>query len=162
MPAPCTTDWPAVRATAIALNSIKEAAELHKVSYDAAKMRASREAWPVGRRPAKAVQSAEEVNQAQLAKINPKSVTSVTSTADALTSVLVNDERETRMSLSKATRKAARAVEGLPGVQVFGKARSLKDLVSSAAQLHGWGERGGEGGPDINILSIGGNVNLGK
>jgi hypothetical protein len=161
MPAPSTTDWPAVKATAIARNSIKEAAALHNVPYDAAKQRACREKWPVGRRLGKAVQEAKSLEQAQLVKVNPSAVTSVTSTADALVTALAEDNRETRMSLSSATRKAARSLQGMPGGDIVNGARKLKDVVSSAGIIHGWNESGNDQGADMLILSIGGNVNLG-
>ena len=162
MPAPCTTDWPAIRATAIALNSIKEAAARHSVPYTAAKKRASREQWPVGRRPARAVQEAKQLEQAQLAKVSPKSVTTVTSTADALESSLAENNEETRMSLSIAARNGARALAKMPGEDVVRKSGNFKDITTAAGHLHGWGNRENDAACATFVLSIGGNVNLGK
>jgi hypothetical protein len=162
MPAPCTSaeGWEAVKATAIARNSIKEAAGLHNVPYAAAKQRASREKWPVGRRPAKNVQQAKQVDQQQLAKISHKSVTTVTSTADALSKALEEDNRETRLSLSVATRKAAKTFRKMPGGDIIGAAQNLKHVVSSASQIHSWDEGGTSPGLTLNFLSLSGDMGI--
>jgi hypothetical protein len=157
MPPPCTNDWEAVKATAIARNSIKEAAKLHNVPYTAAKKRASREKWPVGRRPAKAVREAKAFNQGQLVKANPRAVSCVTSTADALVIALENDSQETRLDLSKAARKAAKAFRTMQGRAVISEAQNLKHVVNSASQLHGWEERPMVG-VNLQILNVNGSM----
>lgn len=48
MPAPLIADWPQVRQDAIALNSLKAAADAHRLPYRAVQVRAHREDWPVG------------------------------------------------------------------------------------------------------------------
>ncbi len=141
MPAPCTSDWPAVKATAIARNSIKEAAELHSVSYEAAKQRASREAWPVGRRPAKAAEQAKQVAHAQLVKVSPSAVASVTSASDAIATAIAQDGRNTKLDLAKAARKAAGTLRDLPGEAIVEKAQQMRHVASTAALLHGWEEK---------------------
>ncbi len=164
MPAPSTTDWPAVKATAIARNSLKEAAALHNVPHGAVRQRACREKWPVGRRLGKAVQEAKQIDQQQLAKINPKSVTSVTSTADALVTALADDSKATRAALATTARIGsehfAEEARKTPGV-VMDRAKNFQQLTSAAGMIGGWGERGQDQAGDMLILSIGGNVNLG-
>ena len=122
MPAPSTDDWPAVQATATRLNDIKRAAELHGVSYTAARMRASREKWFVGRRPAVIVQQAKEASREQLAKVSPGVVTSVTSASDALVQEMAENHRETRLGLSKWTRKSAQQLASHPDPLEAGQA----------------------------------------
>jgi hypothetical protein len=84
MPAAIHADWSQVRDTAVALQSIKLAAQEHGVPYEAARMRASREKWPVGQRLAKVITDAKQVHASAVAKANPNAVTSVTSTSDVL------------------------------------------------------------------------------
>ena len=157
MPPPCTDNWEAVKATAIARNSIKEAADLHSVPYSAAKMRASREKWPVGQRTAKAVENARQANREQLAKVSPSSVTAVTSTSDALVTALVEDEKQTKHDLSKATRKAAGTLKRMPGAELVSEAQNLKHVAGTAALLHGW-EKGQQVGISLNVLNVAGGM----
>jgi hypothetical protein len=138
MPAALTVDWPAVKATAIALNSIKIAAERHGVTYEAARMRASRESWLVGRRPAKAAAEAKAVVQAQLEKVSPGAVTSVTSTADALATTLADENQRTRAGFSRAAVKVAEKAAKMDPEEILERARSLKDVAHVAGQVHGW------------------------
>jgi NADH dehydrogenase/NADH:ubiquinone oxidoreductase subunit G len=149
-----------VKVTAIARGSLKEAASLHKVPYSAVKMRASREKWPVGRRTAQAVQQAREVEQTQLAKISPQSVTRVTSTADALVTALAEDSSETRHDLSKAARKAASKLREMPGAEILSSAQDMKHVANTASMLHGWAEQGRA--PVCNINLWGGSAMVEK
>jgi hypothetical protein len=80
----------------------------------------------------------------------------------SLTTALADDERDTRLSLSAAGRKAARHVRGLSGGDIFDAARKFKDLTGGVSQIHNWGDRGQDQGGDTLVLSIGGNVNLGE
>lgn len=143
MPPPSTSDWPAVKATAIARNSIKEAADLHSVPYTAAKMRASREKWPVGQRTAQAVEKAKQANREQLAKVSPASVTAVTSTSDALVTALAEDSQATRIGFSKAGRKAAEHLATLAPQVLVDKdtAQSAKHWHGVASGTHAWDEK---------------------
>lgn len=150
MPPPSTDNWEAVKATAIALNSIKLAAEQHGVGYEAARQQASREKWPVGRRPAKAAKEAQQFAHAQLVKVSPRAVTSVTSTADALSNVLAEDSRETRISLSKAARQLAKKGETAD----LSEAGDVLQVGKLAALTHEWQQPGGSS-LVINVALIG-------
>ena len=155
MPAPISADWPAIRDTAVALQSIKLAAEKHGVPYPAARTRASREAWPVGRRISLALSTAKAAHAQAIQKANPKAVTSATSTSDALVEALSEDNMETRISLSRGIRKAAETIGKYKGTTILSNARKVKDIVSSAAQVHGWEAKQGTGAVTLNQLTIG-------
>jgi hypothetical protein len=144
MPAALTVDWSAVKATAVALNSIKRAAEQHGVTYEAARVRACRETWPVGRRPAKAVQQAKAVEQAQLVKVTPEAVTSVTSTADALSTALAEDSNATKTGFSRMARRVAEAAAGYQAPKALKNSRALRDVATIAGQVHGWDAKTGD------------------
>src|SRR5882724_6152636 len=104
MPQPIATQdqWNQVRDTAVACGSIKEAAGVHGVSYQAAKQRAKREAWPVARRLHKAIVQARAAASRSLEAATGR-VTSVTSTPGALVSIMAEHEQKTKLSLSKAS-----------------------------------------------------------
>jgi hypothetical protein len=153
MPPPCTDDWNAVKNTAIALNSIKEAASLHNVPYKAAKMRASREKWPVGHRTAKIVAEAVQVKREQLAKINPASVTAVTSTSDALETALIEDGKATRKAFSKATRKFAEHVAKLKPSMAVARSIAVKNWTGVGSTVYNWGTGQLGGSINLNILT---------
>ena len=150
MPTPCTSSegWEAVKATAIARGSLKEAAALHGLPYSAAKQRAWRERWPVGRRLAQAVLDAKEAEQRRLALLNPQSVTHVTSSSEALIVGLANDRETSRAHLGQYSAKAAKAVALDP--DPLSVTRQARDISSIAASL--WPERN-DPGISIQILN---------
>lgn len=128
MPAAITADWEAVKTTAIALNSIKDASEQHQVSYKAAKMRASRESWPVGQRLAKNVVQVKQELANGIQKANPNQVTTVTSSANALVNHFLQTKQKSRTNLAKYV---------LNGSKIAARSRSplsdagkVKDLAS--------------------------------
>src|SRR5262249_4708300 len=71
--------------------------------------------------------------------------------ADVLSELLAEDSRETRIGLSTATRKASVTLAECDGDEVVYVAAKLKDVVSSAAQLHGWNQ---PAGVNVNIANI--------
>lgn len=160
MPPPCTDDWNAVRNTAVALNSIKEAARLHNVPYEAARMRASREKWPVGHRTAKAIADAVQVNRDQLAKVSPSSVTAVTTTSDALVSQLKEHGESTKINLAKVAKNASEVLLKKKGNALLKQHQAFKNFVSGSGQLHDWGTGSAGAGFTLNVLSIGGDMSL--
>src|SRR5260370_38294239 len=108
MPQPIATQdqWNQVRDTAVACGSIKEAAAVHGVSYQAAKQRAKREAWPVARRLNKAKVQARAAASRSL-EAATGCVTSVTSTPNALVAILSERKDRTKLGLTKYAPEAA-------------------------------------------------------
>jgi hypothetical protein len=133
-----------VRDTAVACGSIKEAATVHGVSYGAAKERAHREQWPVARRLSKAVAAAKAA-ASQAVTVTTGRVTSVTSTPDALVSIMAEHEQKTKLSLSKATMNMAQQAEEAPLEQ----APHLHKVAQTAGIVHYW-----EGRKDPGILNV--------
>src|SRR5262249_27880247 len=66
-------------------------------------------------------------------------------TAESLEQRLKHDAEATRIGLSTATRKASASLAEREGDEVVYVAAKLKDVVSSAAQLHGWNQ------PAVNV-----------
>lgn len=147
MPAAITADWEAVRDTAVALQSIKLAAEKHEVPYEAARMRASREAWPVGRRLAKALAAAKQAHSKAIVAANPKAVASVTSTSDALISTLADRKDKSALHLSKyvvdASQRGANSNGQLELADDLNKVASIRSKV--------WPEEKQAGGFTLNL-----------
>lgn len=152
MPGPCIDDWSAVRDTAVARQSITEAAKIHGVSPEAARQRARRENWPVGRRPAKALAQAKAVHSAAIAVTG--GVTSVT-TSDALASVMAEDERQTKLMASKAV---TRRVTRLADTDDPADAQDLHTLVRSGAILYKWQADEGKAQVIVNLGFFTGDV----
>jgi hypothetical protein len=65
-------------------------------------------------------------------------VVGVVTPAESLQERLEHDAEATRVGLSTATRKASVSLPGRDGDEVVHASARLKDMVSSAAQLHGW------------------------
>jgi len=87
---------------------------------------------------------------------------SVRSTADSLEARLTEDSNATRVGLSTAARKLAEKAAKLKPSINKDRAQAVRHWAAVASTVHGWEAKGQDSGPDIQILSIGGNVNLGK
>jgi Putative ATPase subunit of terminase (gpP-like) len=80
--------------------------------------------------------------------------------SDALASILSDENRETKLSLSRGVRRLAKHIENLPAEMLFVGADKVKQAVASASQIHGWEESKGTAGPTLNILQIGGEMQI--
>src|SRR5262245_1297096 len=78
-------------------------------------------------------------------------VVGVVTPAESLEQRLNQDAEATRVGLSTATRKASVSLAERDGDEVVYVAARLKDVVSSAAQLHGWNQ---PAGVNVNIAHI--------
>jgi hypothetical protein len=78
-------------------------------------------------------------------------VVGVVSPAESLEERLKHDAEATRVGLSTATRKASSSLAERDGDEVVYISARLKDVVTSAAQLHGWNQ---PAGVNVNIANI--------
>jgi hypothetical protein len=78
-------------------------------------------------------------------------VVGVVTPAESLEQRLKHDAEATRVGLSAATRKASISLAECEGDEVVYISARLKDVVSSAAQLHGWNQ---PAGVNVNIANI--------
>lgn len=95
-------------------------------------MRAHREEWPVGQRPAKTAQAAKEVAQAQLVKVSPRAVTAVTTTVDALVATLADRHKQTKLGLSKWAVESSDHLSTLKGEEA---AAGFQQAVGTASVM---------------------------
>src|SRR5215510_14348685 len=78
-------------------------------------------------------------------------VVGVVTPAQSLEERLKHDAEATRVGLSTATRKASVSLSERDGDCVVNVSARLKDVVSSAAQLHGWNQPNVNVGVQVNI-----------
>jgi hypothetical protein len=78
-------------------------------------------------------------------------VVGVVTPAQSLEERLKHDAEATRVGLATATRKASVSLAERDGDEVVNVSGKLKDVVSSAAQLHGWNQ---PAGVNVNIANI--------
>jgi hypothetical protein len=78
-------------------------------------------------------------------------VVGVVTPAQSLEERLRHDAEATRVGLATATRKASVSLAERDGDEVVYVSGKLKDVVSSAAQLHGWNQ---PAGVNVNIANI--------
>src|SRR5215470_13414749 len=79
-------------------------------------------------------------------------VVGVVTPAESLQERLKHDAEATRIGLSTATRKASVTLAEREGDYVVNASARLKDVVSSAAQLHGWNAQAGVNvGVQVNV-----------
>lgn len=78
--------------------------------------------------------------------------------AITLQSILNEAENDTKLSLAKATKKAAGKLAEMPSGDIITKSKSLVNVTTAAAKLHGWdSERSAGSGLVINVgVSMGG------
>ena len=142
--------WEQVRDTAVACGSIKRAAEQHGVSYVATRQRARREQWPVATRLDIAIAKAKQAATRSIEAATGH-VTRVTSASDALVNVLAEDERETKLSLSRSARQLAAQGE----TASLEKAHRVHDVAKTAVLVHRWNDREDPGILNVRILAMG-------
>lgn len=65
-------------------------------------------------------------------------VTAVTKPADVLAQTLADDNRATKLGLSRAARKVADHAAKLKPKAILQESRSLKDIAGVASTVHGW------------------------
>jgi S-adenosylmethionine synthetase len=146
-------DWSAIKATAVSLDNVKAAAELHGVNPKTAQQRAYREKWPIGytRRPAaiEAAQSAQRKLIAkrssdcrQLVSISTEAAQSM-STTEALINQQAEDGQATRLASSRYARRVIEYASKLRPEKGLQRARAVKDAVDVAAKSQpGWEQNG--------------------
>src|SRR5215831_10975074 len=79
-------------------------------------------------------------------------VVGVVTPAESLQERLKQDAEATRLGLSTATRKASLTLAERDGDEVVNASARLKDVVSSAVQLHGWNAQTGVNvGVQVNV-----------
>jgi hypothetical protein len=78
-------------------------------------------------------------------------VVGVVTPAESFQERLKHDAEATRVGLSTATRKASVSLAERDGDEVVNASARLKDVVNSAAQLHGWNQ---SAGVNVNIANI--------
>ena len=140
-----------MRDTAVACGSIKRAAEQHGVSYVAARQRAKREQWPVATRLNTAIVKATQAATRSVEAATGH-VTRVTSASDALVNILAEDERETKLSLSRSARQLAAQGE----TASLDEAHRVHDVAKVAALVHQWDkEHPHPGILNVRVLAMG-------
>lgn len=156
MPPPAGTpdQWAACQATAVALNDVQEAARLHKLPYNAARMRASRERWPVHSRRASALKDARTMQADSVTTLPPRMLQRPTVT-EAITEAEATTGKQTKAILSQ---KLLHSVTFFPDAINLDDMQSLKAAVQTGAILHGWSDQS-KTGNTLNIVSD--NVNIG-
>lgn len=154
MPPAATANWEDVKATAIATGSLIDAAEHHGLKYETVRSRASREEWPVGRRVMQQLKAAQDAAHTQVQRAGKASVvsvkTSATSATEAISSVLEEDGRETRLALSKVARRSAEHAKTMTGKELIATSDKLLNVGKLAALTHGW-NKDDAGGSRINV-----------
>src|SRR5439155_8408651 len=90
-------------------------------------------------------------------KQNGESVTSVTKPSEALAKILLKDNRETKIGLSRYARKQAKALSEKGKLKDH---HAFRNITAGASQLHGWEETKGKSNVEFKILNAGGNVSL--
>lgn len=146
-------NWGELKAAAIALSSVTDAARRASVTLpeseqqrfiERVKKRAYRQRW---------LDNAKALKLTAATNAKPMS-TAVLSGSDALATALADDNRETKLSLSKGVRRAAKYIETLPDPLLLTGADKVRQIVSSASTIHGWEEKQQQGVGLVNVTLI--------
>jgi hypothetical protein len=65
-----------------------------------------------------------------------------------------DDNRETRLGLSAAARKAAETLAKMPGEKIIKHAQAHRHVTASSSLLHGWDDKGNPIPFSLNVLSL--------
>jgi hypothetical protein len=147
-------DWPGIRAAAVAIGNVYEAARRAAIDLPADEVRrfvervsrrSRREHWLAPVCPAPG--------------LNKKPMSGlVRNGADCLATELADMERVTKRNLALATQNLSKQAINAPLEQ----AGHVHRAAQATAIVHGWGSDKGEDKIDVQVLSIGGVVNLSK
>lgn len=150
-------DWSGIRAAAIALNSVRDAAmrvssdlppDEQKRFVERVNKRAYRERW-LGRSRA-------------IAKPNVAGARQLSKNVQTGSEMLSRIGEETKALLAKAGHKASKHLAKLQGAKITGQSSDFKNIVGANAQLHGWDTRFQGTQFSLNVLNLGdGNVQIG-
>lgn len=146
---PDDIDWPGIRAAAAAVGVRKAARQagrnlpadeqerfVHRVLK-----RSQREGWVTAVEEAKALAEPQGLPMSSI----------VLKGSDVLKESLAEDSKETKLSLSRTFRKAAKHAETLEGDKLLDRAQDLKIVTQGTALVHSWDE--GKGAQvSINLL----------
>jgi len=75
--------------------------------------------------------------------------------SDVLSEILAEDSRETRLSLSAASRKAAEHLAASKSAKIVREHHALRSVTKSAAELHNWNQQHPEQPFSLNVLNLG-------
>ncbi len=142
MPAPLldAAGWERVESSAVALQSLRAAADAHGLPYMAVLQRAHREHWPVGKE-AEARRKARRDNVLAEAAANGRTIVSspvmrTERASDVLDWVIHEQGRQTRAMLSQGLLHAAGQARKTK--HPLRLARDIKAVTDAASTLHGW------------------------
>lgn len=77
-----------------------------------------------------------------------------TKPADVLADMLADDSKQTKLSLARASRKAAEHLADAEPGTVLKHSRAMHDVAKTAATVHGWaGSTEGKAGVNISMLT---------
>jgi hypothetical protein len=146
-------DWSGLRAAAVTIGIRKAArqaardlppAEQERFSQRAMK-RCSREKWLV---------KSQQDRADALATSSTALSANVRNGADVLSEMLAEDNRETRINLSAAARKAAEHLAAGKPAKIVREHHALRSLTQSAAELHNWNQKHPEKPFTLNVLNL--------
>lgn len=166
MPAPLldAAGWLQVRQDAIASGSLRVAADIHHLPYDAVSRRACRDNWPVGdsRRGKPAAIAAVDASRqrAIAAGSTAQAIVSVPVRPDtnALSRYLAEMGEQTRAMLATALTHAAGQARKTK--HPLDRARNIHEVAKAAALIHGWqSEQGQAAGGLIGLSAV--QINIG-
>lgn len=137
MPAALPVDYPGLRLLAAQGHTLDQLAAMAGVSVNTLKARSAREGW---QQKGKALEL-----KIQRAVENKQMKPHATSAVAILASQMEEDNRETRLSLSKAARKMAKEAE----TAELSQAADVLQAAKTAALIHKW--EGSEGSTTLNL-----------
>jgi hypothetical protein len=156
---PQAVDWSGLKAAAIALQSVQDAARRAASTLPVSEQqrfiervnkRAYRERWLDH---AKALSLSAPTNAKPLSN-------SVQSGSELLLTRLKSHGDNTKQNLAEVAENASKVLLKKKGNALLKQHQAFKNFVSGSGQLHGWDEGKGSAGPTLNVLSIGGEMHI--
>ena len=152
MPAALSIDRDEVKKTFLATGSLKEAAELHGVTYSTIKQWAKRYSWPTANRLVTTIKKSEE-QLASFREIKGENVTHGTAT-NALEEHLANSAKTFRTGMATALKRMAETAGEMDGLTALDHSRKLKDASDIAKLVLGIGAESSGPAVSINLLNM--------
>lgn len=131
MPAPLPVNWSAIAALAVAGATLEQLSKQTGIKLSTLKARSSRGGW-------KRAVKAQDAAKAEVATLKKQMKPVATDGLAIAKGTLADDDRETRISLSRSLRRGAKHAENMEGVDVLKNARNVHELIKGAGHVHGW------------------------
>ena len=151
MAQPIPIDREQVKATYVALGSLRAAAKAHNIKETPVRQWANRDNWPTVGNAKKLIQKGESAMQ----EIKERRSVDVTQkSSEALSSHLENSKTEFLSHMASGLASSSRVLQEMDGMEALESSRRFVDLATAGKTIFGIGSESDAAKIQVNLLSL--------